>query len=112
MELNYSSDIDLISWPILAAAPTSARTQNCLEYFERLAREIVKLLGEATELGAPYRVDLRLRPEGQSGPIVATLESALHYYDVSGRTWNGKALREKPAPSPAICNWVRIPGST
>ena len=63
-----------------------------VEFFDRLVRDVVKLLTEPTDLGAAYRVDLRLRPEGQRGPMVRSLESALHYYDVSGRTWERQAF--------------------
>ncbi len=53
---------------------------------------MVKLLTEPTELGQCYRVDLRLRPEGERGPTVPSLEAALHYYDVLGRTWERQAF--------------------
>src|SRR5205814_1209547 len=66
--------------------------QSCGEYYDRLVREISKLLTESTELGAAYRVDLRLRPDGQAGPMAANYDAALHYYDVSGRTWERQAM--------------------
>ncbi len=47
---------------------------------------------ERTELGQVYRVDLRLRPEGMRGPMVMSMESALNYYDLRGRTWERQAL--------------------
>ena len=47
---------------------------------------------EVTELGSVYRVDLRLRPEGNRGPLVNRLDSALRYYDVMGRTWERQAF--------------------
>ena len=56
------------------------------EYYERLVREVAKLLAEATELGAAYRVDLRLRPQGAAGPTAVAIDAAFHYYDTSGRT--------------------------
>ncbi len=62
------------------------------DYFERLARQIVKLLTEPTELGVAYRVDLRLRPRGVSGALVTTLTEMLHYYDLQGRTWERQAF--------------------
>lgn len=91
-ELNYSSDIDLVFLhdPGRGAEPGSQH--SCSEFFDRVAREVVKLLAETTELGAAYRVDLRLRPAGQSGPMVMSLEGALHYYDSSGRTWERQAF--------------------
>jgi glutamate-ammonia-ligase adenylyltransferase len=97
-ELNYSSDIDLI---FLYEADGSTDGQKPLanvEFFDRLARDVVKLLTESTDLGVAYRVDLRLRPEGQHGPTVPSLESALRYYDLSGRTWERQAfVKARPA---------------
>ena len=69
-----------------------AAQQASAEYFDRLVREILKLLTEATELGAAYRVDLRLRPSGNAGPMAVSQEAALHYYDTSGRTWERQAM--------------------
>ena len=53
---------------------------------------MVRLLTETTELGCPYRVDLRLRPVGDRGPLVQSLEQSTHYYDVLGRTWERQAF--------------------
>jgi [glutamine synthetase] adenylyltransferase / [glutamine synthetase]-adenylyl-L-tyrosine phosphorylase len=91
-ELNYSSDIDLIFLYEADGNTDGQRQMANVEYFDRLARDVVKLLTESTDLGVAYRVDLRLRPEGQRGPMVPSLESALHYYDVSGRTWERQAF--------------------
>lgn len=91
VELNYSSDIDLIFLYDLDGKTEGPRQQSNLEFFDRLAREVVKLLTEVTDLGQPYRVDLRLRPEGERGPVVHSLERAMHYYDVLGRTWERQA---------------------
>jgi glutamate-ammonia-ligase adenylyltransferase len=91
-ELNYSSDIDLLflyDWRRGAELP---RQQAAAEYYDRLVRETLKLLTEATDLGAAYRVDLRLRPAGSAGPMAVAYESALQYYDVSGRTWERQAM--------------------
>jgi [glutamine synthetase] adenylyltransferase / [glutamine synthetase]-adenylyl-L-tyrosine phosphorylase len=91
-ELNYSSDIDLIFLYDLGRGADSLRQQNCGEYFDRLVREVLKLLTEPTDLGSAYRVDLRLRPSGNAGPMAVSYEAALHYYDISGRTWERQAL--------------------
>jgi glutamate-ammonia-ligase adenylyltransferase len=90
-ELNYSSDVDLIFLYDGEGKTEGPRQQTNAEFFERLAREIVRLLTEPTELGQCYRVDLRLRPEGERGATVPSLEGALHYYDVLGRTWERQA---------------------
>ncbi len=91
VELNYSSDIDLVFLYDPGRGASLIHQQTCSEFFAALARELLKLLTESTDLGAAYRVDLRLRPDGQSGPMVATIDAALHYYDVSGRTWERQA---------------------
>jgi glutamate-ammonia-ligase adenylyltransferase len=91
-ELNYSSDIDLM---FLYEPPRSAdpmQQHAAGEYYERLVREVVKLLAEATELGAAYRVDLRLRPQGAAGPTAVAIDAAFHYYDTSGRTWERQMM--------------------
>jgi glutamate-ammonia-ligase adenylyltransferase len=97
-ELNYSSDIDLVFLYDVDGKTEASRgavgvvsTTN-REFFDRLAQDVVKLLGESTPLGAAYRVDLRLRPEGERGPLVRSLESAMRYYDVLGRTWERQAF--------------------
>jgi len=91
-ELNYSSDIDLVFLFDEDGQTDGQRSLSNLEYFERLARQVIKLIGESTELGSAYRVDMRLRPEGSAGPIVTSLESTLQYYDVLGRTWERQAF--------------------
>jgi glutamate-ammonia-ligase adenylyltransferase len=101
-ELNYSSDVDLVflydvdgktespRGPLPAGA-SAPRTCTNAEFFERLAQDAVRLLTESTPLGIAYRVDLRLRPEGERGPLVRSLESAMQYYDELGRTWERQA---------------------
>jgi [glutamine synthetase] adenylyltransferase / [glutamine synthetase]-adenylyl-L-tyrosine phosphorylase len=97
-ELNYSSDIDLIFLYEADGETDGQRPQANVEFFDRLARDVVKLLTEPTDLGVAYRVDLRLRPEGQHGPTVPSLESALSYYDLAGRTWERQAfVKARPA---------------
>jgi glutamate-ammonia-ligase adenylyltransferase len=91
LELNYSSDIDLICLYDADGATDGARPLSNAEFFDRLTREVIKLLTEITDMGQAYRVDLRLRPEGSRGPIVSSVEQAWHYYDVLGRTWERQA---------------------
>ena len=52
---------------------------------------MIRLLTEATDLGAPYRVDMRLRPEGRQAPLSIGVDRALKYYDTRGRTWERQA---------------------
>ena len=96
-ELNYSSDIDLIFLYDGEGKTDGPRPVTNQEFFDHLAREIVRLLTENTELGIVYRVDLRLRPEGQRGPVVMALPAMLTYYDVRGRTWERQAyIKARP----------------
>ena len=92
-ELNYSSDIDLIVVYDHEGTTTGRRAGiTNSECFARIVTELVRLLSSHTEDGLAYRVDLRLRPEGQRGPMARSLRSTLHYYDTMGRTWERQAL--------------------
>jgi len=97
MELNYSSDIDLIFLCENDGRTDGERPISNVEFFSLVGREIVRLLTEATELGSVYRVDLRLRPEGQRGPVAMDVQAALRYYDNRGRTWERQAyIKARP----------------
>jgi glutamate-ammonia-ligase adenylyltransferase len=97
VELNYSSDIDLIFLYQGDGNTDGRRSVSNVEFFDRLARELMRLLTEATELGFPYRVDMRLRPDGERGPLVLTLQAAMNYYDLRGRTWERQAyIKARP----------------
>jgi glutamate-ammonia-ligase adenylyltransferase len=93
-ELNYSSDIDLM---FLYDEEGQSRGQRITilsndDYYARVCSEVVRLLSANTDRGQAYRVDLRLRPEGQRGPLARSLASTLSYYDTLGRTWERQAL--------------------
>ncbi|MFM8893084.1 MAG: bifunctional [glutamate--ammonia ligase]-adenylyl-L-tyrosine phosphorylase/[glutamate--ammonia-ligase] adenylyltransferase, partial [Planctomycetia bacterium] len=90
-ELNYSSDIDLVF--VYGAEGRVEGPKPCAnsEFFERVVQETVRLVAEPTELGFAYRVDLRLRPHGATGPVVISQDSLLQYYDRQGRTWERQA---------------------
>ena len=89
-ELNYSSDIDLIM--VYRVDGQTGKGKPNRQYFERLTRDFTKLMNESTGLGAAYRVDLRLRPEGEKGPVCNSLQAMLQYYDLKGRTWERQAF--------------------
>ena len=98
-ELNYSSDVDLIfvyseEGGVFKEPPTSAKTPGLSnhQYFTRLAEAFVAEVGRLTPLGMLYRVDLRLRPEGDSGPLVRSLPSCENYYAQWGQTWERMML--------------------
>jgi glutamate-ammonia-ligase adenylyltransferase len=97
VELNYSSDIDLIFLYQGEGSTEGRRAVTNAEFFDRLARELLRLLTEKTELGATYRVDMRLRPDGERGPLVMSREAAMNYYDLRGRTWERQAyIKARP----------------
>jgi glutamate-ammonia-ligase adenylyltransferase len=91
LELNYSSDIDLVFMFEQEGQTDARRTVSNDEFFERLGKELVRLLTEATDLGTTYRVDMRLRPEGSRGPLCLSYDNMLSYYDMKGRTWERQA---------------------
>jgi glutamate-ammonia-ligase adenylyltransferase len=93
-ELNYSSDLDLMMLYSDEGHTQGGRGSSISadEFFARVVSELIRLLAAHTEMGQAYRVDLRLRPEGQRGPLARSLASALAYYDKRGRTWERQAL--------------------
>lgn len=88
-ELNYSSDIDLMIVYDQDGQTNGKLVVTVEEFFSRVTKEMLRLL---TFSPAAYRVDFRLRPEGQRGPLVRSLASTLAYYDTLGRTWERQAL--------------------
>ena len=91
-ELNYSSDIDLIFLHDEDGQTDGPRQTTNAEHFARMCGEIVRILADHGPLGIAYRVDLRLRPEGDQGPIARSFRSTLGYYETSGRTWERQVL--------------------
>lgn len=91
-ELNYSSDIDLIFLYDDEGQTTGPRSVSNAEFFARMGSEIVRLLSDHTALGMAYRVDMRLRPEGDQGALARSLAATLGYYETTGRTWERQAL--------------------
>ena len=70
-ELNFSSDIDLIfAWPEHGATRGGRRELDNAQFFTRLGQRLIKALDQPTQDGFVYRVDMRLRPFGDSGPLV------------------------------------------
>ncbi|GBE11196.1 glutamate-ammonia-ligase adenylyltransferase [bacterium BMS3Abin12] len=91
-ELNFSSDIDLIfAYPEEGSTRRGDGLSN-EEFFERLAREVTALLGQATDEGFVFRVDTRLRPYGGSGPLAMGFDRLEEYYQLQGREWERYAL--------------------
>ncbi len=86
-ELNVSSDIDLVFVYPEGADTAGARPLSCHEYFARLGRKLVAALNDLTEDGFVFRVDMRLRPYGDSGPLVCSLDTLESYFTAQGRPW-------------------------
>jgi [glutamine synthetase] adenylyltransferase / [glutamine synthetase]-adenylyl-L-tyrosine phosphorylase len=96
-ELSYSSDIELIFLYDGDGKTNGSRPISNQEFFEHLAREIVRLLSEPAETGAAYGVDTRLCPDEKRGALVMSLPAMLTYYDVRGRTWERQAyIKARP----------------
>jgi glutamate-ammonia-ligase adenylyltransferase len=91
-ELNYSSDIDLVFVYDQEGQTTGTNHCSNAEFFARMGSEIVRLLAEHTALGIVYRVDMRLRPDGEQGALARSLDATLGYYVTRGRTWERQAL--------------------
>ena len=94
-ELNVSSDIDLIYVYEEDGQTTGIQDDNGIvrgritahEYFSHVARRLSMLIGDTTEDGFVFRVDLALRPNGNSGPAVVSLSMLEEYFLVQGREW-------------------------
>ncbi len=91
-ELNYSSDIDLIFLYDVEGQTDSARPISNAQFFAKMGGEVVRLLADHTAQGVAYRVDMRLRPEGDQGALARSLAGTLGYYNSRGRTWERQAL--------------------
>ncbi|MDP6477483.1 MAG: bifunctional [glutamate--ammonia ligase]-adenylyl-L-tyrosine phosphorylase/[glutamate--ammonia-ligase] adenylyltransferase, partial [Nitrospinaceae bacterium] len=86
-ELNVSSDIDLIfAYPEEGETRGPKKVDNHT-YFTDLAQLLIKVLNDVTEDGFVFRVDMRLRPFGSSGPLVCCFEMLEQYYQIQGREW-------------------------
>jgi len=96
-ELNASSDIDLIFvYPeegetvAGTAAAQNGFTPRLLsnhEYFTRLGRRLINVIADSTEDGQVFRVDMRLRPNGDSGPLACSFDALENYFIAEGREW-------------------------
>jgi glutamate-ammonia-ligase adenylyltransferase len=101
-ELNYHSDLDLIfvydagdaGWWRDRIAPH--------EFFTRVAQRAISMLQTPTREGVAYRIDTRLRPSGNQGPLVSSLEAFEAYHRTSAQLWERQALiKARPVEGPA-----------
>lgn len=86
-ELNVSSDIDLIFIYPEDGDTGGKKVISNFEYFERLGKQLIQALAEVTEHGQVFRVDMRLRPNGDSGPLVGSFDMLENYFISQGREW-------------------------
>lgn len=86
-ELNVSSDIDLIFIYPEEGETGGERPLSHFEFFTRLGRQMIAALGEITGDGLVFRVDMRLRPNGDSGPLVSSFDALETYFIAQGREW-------------------------
>jgi len=106
-ELNVSSDIDLIyvyehDGETAGTADGRGRISNH-EYFARAVKAIYSLVGDTTEHGFVFRVDLALRPNGNSGPSSVSLAALEEYLQVQGREWERFAWLKSRVVAPRDC---------
>ncbi|RMF19859.1 MAG: bifunctional [glutamate--ammonia ligase]-adenylyl-L-tyrosine phosphorylase/[glutamate--ammonia-ligase] adenylyltransferase [Deltaproteobacteria bacterium] len=95
MELNYSSDIDVLY--LYDHDQAASGSPQPREFFARLAAEVTRVLSKPTDEGIVFRVDLRLRPEGDGGPLINSVANALTYYEGWGDTWErGVLIKARP----------------
>ncbi|MBK0124608.1 bifunctional [glutamate--ammonia ligase]-adenylyl-L-tyrosine phosphorylase/[glutamate--ammonia-ligase] adenylyltransferase [Pantoea sp. S61] len=92
-ELNFSSDIDLIfAWPENGVTQGGRRELDNAQFFTRMGQRLIKVLDQPTVDGFVYRVDMRLRPFGDSGPLVLSFAALEDYYQEQGRDWERYAM--------------------
>jgi glutamate-ammonia-ligase adenylyltransferase len=100
-ELNYSSDVDVLflhsdEGEVFKATPAKKKAQRATmsnrQFFNKLAEAFIAEVSRVTPDGMLYRVDMRLRPEGDTGPLCRSLESYENYYTEWGQTWERMML--------------------
>ena len=102
-ELNVSSDIDLIFVYPEDGETDGLRKLGNHEFFTRLGRKLISLINEPTADGYVFRVDMRLRPYGDSGPLVMSFAALEEYLISQGREWERYAWIKARVISPADC---------
>jgi glutamate-ammonia-ligase adenylyltransferase len=108
-ELNVSSDVDLVFvYPEdgTTAGPKALANQ---EFFDRLGRRVIAALADVTADGFVFRVDMRLRPYGDSGPLSSSFAALEQYLVTQGRTWERYAwLKARPLTGDAAIELERL----
>ncbi|MCX7914030.1 MAG: bifunctional [glutamate--ammonia ligase]-adenylyl-L-tyrosine phosphorylase/[glutamate--ammonia-ligase] adenylyltransferase [Thermodesulfovibrionales bacterium] len=120
-ELNYSSDVDLIfahrddnggeTSGLMSPSGVITNRITTLEFYHKLIEEYCRFLSLTTEDGFAYRVDLRLRPQGQRGSLILSLKGYEEYYESWGQMWERAAMiRARPITGDLITGeeFIRI----
>ncbi len=98
-ELNVSSDIDLIALYSQEGETSGPRKISYHEFYSRLVRQISAIISDVNEHGQVFRCDLRLRPDGDAGPLAWSLSAVENYLVSQGREWERYAwLKARPLP--------------
>lgn len=111
-ELNFSSDIDLIfCYPTKGMTEGGRKQMENQQFFNKLAQKLIAALNTVTVDGQVFRVDMRLRPFGDSGPLVTHFAALEDYYQEQGRSWERFAMvkaRVLGAESPYLAELKNI----
>ncbi len=108
-ELNFSSDIDLIfTYPHNGETSGGRRSVENQQFFTKLGQKLISALHQVTADGFVFRVDMRLRPFGDSGPLVLSFAAMEDYYQAQGREWERYAMLKARILNP---DSVHAPGA-
>ena len=91
-DLNYHSDLDIIFVYDRQGSTNGEKQVSNHEYFAKLAQKIISILSMQTREGYVYKIDTRLRPSGNAGPLVTSLDSFLGYHRKEAQIWERQAL--------------------
>jgi len=91
-ELNYHSDLDIIYVYDFQGATNGGRVISNHEYFAKLGQKIISILSTPTCEGYAYKIDTRLRPSGNAGPLVTSSESFRTYHREEAQVWERQSL--------------------
>jgi glutamate-ammonia-ligase adenylyltransferase len=107
-ELNFSSDVDLIFAFAAEGESDGERPLAAEEYFLRLGQRLIRAIDEVTPDGFVERVDMRLRPFGEAGPLVMSVGAMETYYQVHGREWERYAMIKARAVAGDLAGGERL----
>ncbi len=109
-ELNYHSDLDIIFIYDHQGVTNGAKQISNHEYFAKLAQKIISILSTTTREGFVYKLDTRLRPSGNAGPLVTSLGSFVEYHHQEAQIWERQALTKARVVigPPALENQINL----